>query len=177
MKGATDPDEYCAQSVEPPKMAEYPGADSFVPLHRHVIERAEQTEGCQAARSRGTYRSRPRTKIPTPVADEHQKYRERKPCGKSFPLCTSPQQRNKDGDKDGEVEPRKEVEESTEERARKPRTSSRNEEGVHDEGQRGTWGQAHKTLVFDRDCCASAVLGFVSPCACPFRACLSVALE
>ena len=47
-----------------------------------------------------------------------------------------------------------------------------------DEGQRGgTWGQAHKTLVFDRDCCASAVLGFVSHSACPFRACLSATLE
>ena len=32
-------------------------------------------------------------------------------------------------------------------------------------------------LVFDRDSCASAVLGFVSHCACPFRACLSATLE
>ena len=77
-----------------------------------------------------------------------------------------------------ETPTREPEEEDKEENGVLPRTSSRNVEGVRDEGHRGgTWGKTHKLLVFDRDCCASAVLGFVSHCACPFRACLSATLE
>ena len=57
-----------------------------------------------------------------------------------------------------ETQSREPEEEDKEENGVLLRTSFRNVEGVRDEGHRGgTRGKTHKSLVFDRDCCASAV--------------------